>query len=188
MRSSLTAALTLLSIFLVSSSFLSSGSSASTAGGADEVASMLQSVPASLHDFELSANGLALTKRDGRDGPFTEADVRLRATVTLEDEKYSLFHATGRVQLSDGRIFNITDTQGAMIFFKESRGGSIAGLLNIAGRHAVDDDGNDLGKFRLRALIIDSSDQESWKIAVSPSAKIGKHILLVNMDGTVSST
>jgi hypothetical protein len=75
-----------------------------------------------------------------------------------------------------------------MIFFKESRGGSIAGLLNIAGRHAVDDDGNDLGKFRLRALIIDSSDQESWKIAVSPSAKIGKHILLVNMDGTVSST
>jgi hypothetical protein len=148
--------------------------------------SMFQPVPSALDDFELSAEGSALTKRDGRDGPLTDAEINLRATVIREEGNHFRFYATGTVELDDGEEFDIVDAQGIIIFFKNLRGHSIAGLLHIVGKHAVDEAGNDLGKFRLRALVMGDPDDDTWRIVVFPSGKLGKQILLVNMVGTIN--
>ncbi|MGI0037483.1 MAG: hypothetical protein ACRD99_03915, partial [Nitrososphaera sp.] len=148
--------------------------------------SMFQPVPSALDDFELSAEGSALTKRDGRDGPLTDAEINLRALVLREEGNHFRFYATGTVELDDSEEYDIVDAQGIIIFFKNPRGKSIAGLLHIVGKHAIDEAGNDLGKFRLRALVLDDPDNDTWRIVVFPSGKLGKNIILFNMVGSIS--
>ena len=149
-------------------------------------ASMFQPVPSALDDFELSAEGLALAKRDGRDGPLTDAEIELRATVIREEGNHFRFYATGTVDIDDGDEYDVIDAQGIIIFFKNPRGKSVAGLLHIVGKNVVDESGNELGKFRLRALVLDDPDNDTWRIVVFPSGKLGKNFLLVNMAGSIS--
>lgn len=167
-------------VFSIGSAF---ASPISSDGDSD---SMLQPVPASLKEFVLTADGTSVTKREGRDGPFVDADVHLQGSITAEDDEYSRFEASGNVVLGDGRKFNISEAEGTIIFFKDARGNSIAGLMNMISKQTVDDSGNDAGRFRLRAFIMDDSSDNTWQISVSPSGKIGKSILLVGMDGTIS--
>ena len=146
---------------------------------------MLKPVPAALGDFELAANGTAIAKRDGRDGPFTDASLVLQATVIREEGNHLRFHATGTVELKGEGEYDIIDAKGIIIFFKNPRGNAVSGLIHIAGKHAVDQDGSDLGKFKLRALVLGQLTDSSWKIIVFPSGKLGKEFLLVNMSGKI---
>ncbi|MGI0034780.1 MAG: hypothetical protein ACRD98_02785 [Nitrososphaera sp.] len=147
--------------------------------------SMLRRVPSSLNSFELVADGIALAKRDGRDGPFTDASLEIRAIFEREEGNHFRFHATGTVELEDNGEYDIVDAKGIIIFFKNLRGSkSVAGLLHIGGS-AIDEDGNNVGKFRLRALVLGEEDNE-WRVIVFPAAKLGPHIRLVNMDGTIT--
>ena len=115
-----------------------------------------------------------------------DAVIRLQGLITTEKEEYSRFNASGTVELEDGRRFSISNAEGTIIFFKDPRGNSIVGLMNIIGNQADDGSGNDAGRFRLRAFIMDGSSDGTWQITVSPSGKIGKSILLVGMDGTIT--
>jgi hypothetical protein len=146
--------------------------------------SMLQPVPAAFDEFELTADGSALEKRDGKDGPLTDAEIKLRASVIREEGNHFRFYATGTVEINDDE-YDIVDSQGIIIFFKNPRGKSILGLVHIAGKHAVDEDGNDLGKFRLRALVTGGLQHDKWNIMVYPAGKLGKEILLLNMQGSI---
>ncbi|HKU49035.1 MAG TPA: hypothetical protein VJP79_03710 [Nitrososphaera sp.] len=148
--------------------------------------SMLQPVPSSLDNFELSVEGIALTKRDGRDGPFADAKVDLHATILREEGNHLRFQATGTVDVDGDGEYDIVDAQGIVIFFKTLRGEAVTGLVHIVGKHAVDEHGNDLGKFRLRALVIDSAKDDTWRVIVFPAGRLGGHIMLVNMGGTIT--
>ena len=151
-----------------------------------ESASMFQPVPASLGSFNLSADGMAITKRDGRDGPLTDASINISASVVTKEAEYSRFRADGIIELADQHKIAISEAQGTILFFKDTRGNSIAGLVNIVSMHSIDENGNDLGKLRLRALVNDSSDGDSWPISVHPPGRIGDNSLLVSLDGTIS--
>ena len=151
----------------------------------DDKPSMLRRVPTSLNSFELEADGVALAKRDGRDGPFMDASLEIRASFEREEGNHFRFHATGTVELEDNGTYDIVDAKGIIIFFKNLRGSKfVAGLLHIVGT-AIDEDGDSLGKFRLRALVLGEADNE-WRIIVFPAAKLGPHIRLINMEGTIT--
>ena len=150
-----------------------------------DVDSMFQPVPASLGNFELSASGMALAKREGRDGPFTDAELKLRGSVMQDEGTYLRFNATGTVVVDGNETYNLLDAEGTVIFFKHTRGDSIVGLLHIAGKNVLDGKGNDLEKFRLRAHVIDNSADNTWRVIASPAGKLGDNIMLVNMDGTI---
>jgi hypothetical protein len=152
-----------------------------------ESTSMFQPVPASLRSFQLDAEGMAVTKRDGRDGPLTDASMNITASVVDENAEYSRFLAAGTIVLANQQRFDIAEAQGTIVFFKDTRGNSIAGLVNIISNHSIDESGNDLGRLRLRAVVIESNDGNSWPIAVHPSGRIGDQILLVSTEGTISS-
>jgi hypothetical protein len=151
-----------------------------------ESTSMFQPVPASLSSFEITAEGMSITKRDGRDGPLTDASINISGSVVTEEADYSRFKAAGTIVLADQQKLEITEMQGTILFFKDTRGNSIAGLVNIVGNHSLDENGNDLGKLRLRALVFDGVQSESWPITVHPSGRIGDQLLLVGMDGTIA--
>jgi hypothetical protein len=188
-----------LALSLCSSAFASSVSPDSTAAASDsrvlgsddtmqgklEIDSMFQPVPSSLENFDLSAAGMALAKREGRDGPFTDAVLKLQGSVMQDEGTYLRFHATGTVEVDGDQTYNVLDAEGTVIFFKHPRGDSIVGLLHIAGKHVLDGEGNDVEKFRLRAHVMDHSDDNTWRVTVSPAGKLGDNIMLVNMDGTI---
>ena len=98
-----------------------------------EKGSMLQPVPSSLDNFELSVKGIALAKRDGRDGPFADAEVNLHATILREEGNHLRFQATGTVDVDSDGEYDIVDAQGIVIFFKNLRGQSVTGLMHIVG-------------------------------------------------------
>lgn len=152
--------------------------------GADKF-SMLRPVPTSLENFKLSADGMAISERDGRDGPLVDAEVDLRASVLRNEGNHFRFLASGTVDI-DGDEYDIVDAQGIIIFFKNLRGHSVSGLLHIVGKHAFDEDGSDLGKFRLRALVLGTTEENTWKLVVFPAGRLGQNIMLVNMDGTIT--
>jgi len=149
---------------------------------------LLQPVPSSLESFELVAEGVALAKRDGRDGPFTDASLNIRGFTEREEGNHFRFHATGSVDLADGGEYDIVDAKGIIIFFKNARGANhVAGLLHIVGKTVVDEDGNDIGKFKLRAWVLGQENgSDTWRIIVFPAGKLGPHIMLINMDGTIT--
>jgi hypothetical protein len=148
--------------------------------------SMFRPVPASLRSFELAAEGTAITKRDGRDGPFIDASINITASAVQEEAEYSRFQAAGAVVLANQKKFDISGAHGTIVFFKDTRGDSIVGMVNIISKHSIDENGNDFGKLRLRALVYDSADGGSWPIAIQPSGRIGHQILLVSTGGTIS--
>ena len=152
-----------------------------------ESVSMFRAVPASLESFDLSAEGMAITKREGRDGPLADASINISASVVTKEVEYSRFQADGTIELANQRKIAISEAQGTILFFKDTRGNSIVGLVNIVSMHSIDENGNDLGKMRLRVLVNDRTNGDSWPITVHPSGRIGDNILLVSMDGTISS-
>jgi hypothetical protein len=147
------------------------------------VDSMLQPVPASLESFELSASGMALVKREGRDGPFTDAELALRGSVMQAEENYLRFHATGNVTIGRGQTYEILDAEGTVVFFKHPRGDSIVGLMHIASDQVQDEAGNSLD-FKMRAHVMDHPDDYTWSISVSPAGSLGD-VMLVNVDGLI---
>ena len=186
-----------LALFLCSSAFASSVSpeveaSDSRVLGSEQtmqdkldIDSMFQPVPSSLENFDLYASGMALAKREGRDGPFTDAELRIRGSAMQDEGTFLRFHAIGTVEVDGDRTYNVPDAEGTVIFFKQARGDSIVGLLHIAGKQVFDEEGNDLGKFRLRAHVMDHSDDNTWRVIMSPAGQLGDNILLANMDGTI---
>ena len=182
----------LASIFVFASGILAFAESIPTGEKSNPIshaqsASMFQPVPASLGSFDLSAEGMTITKRDGRDGPLTDASINISASVVTKEAEYSRFQAEGTIELVNQRKIAISEAQGTILFFKDTRGNSIVGLVNIVSMHSIDENGNDLGRMRLRALVNDSTDGDSWPISVHPSGRIGDDILLVSMNGTISS-
>ncbi|MCI0563162.1 MAG: hypothetical protein MN733_32185 [Nitrososphaera sp.] len=153
--------------------------------GDEDRPSMLKPIPQSLSSFELVAEGTSMAKREGRDGPFNDASLEIRADLDRAEGNHFRFHASGQVELGEDE-YDIVDAQGIIIFFKNLRGAkSVAGLLHIVGKTVIDEDGNDLGKFRLRALVI-GQDEDKWRVIVFPAAKLGPHIRLINMEGTIT--
>lgn len=147
------------------------------------VDSMLKPVPASLESFELSASGMALVKREGRDGPFTDSELALRGSVMQDEDNYLRFHATGNVTIGTGQTYEILDAEGTVIFFTHPRGDSIVGLMHIASNQVQDESGNNLD-FKMRAHVMDHTDDDTWSISVSPAGRLGD-VMLVNVDGLI---